>query len=182
MKLLDMANPVNVAKGAAGLAGTAVGVAETLTRETAHLARSGLHRLAGPGDQPARPERSALADESYPAATTDATTAVVKETPAESSTGGGSETAVADRRPPRKPSIVLPEPHAPEEPPVDVVGQALAAEAALGDRESPEGAGVAHEHRVASHDEAHGDAPLQRVEVEEIDDEVTAAFEDPQQD
>ena len=56
-------------------------------------------------------------------------------------------------------------------------GQALADEAALGDRQSSEGAGFAHEPRGASRDEEHGDAPLQRAETEGIDDEVTAALE-----
>jgi hypothetical protein len=69
------------------------------------------------------------------------------------------------------------EPHVPEQPPIDVVGQALAAEAALGDRVSPEGAGVAHEPRGASRDEEHGDAALQRAEVEGIADEVAAVLE-----
>jgi hypothetical protein len=73
------------------------------------------------------------------------------------------------------------EPHAPEEPPVDVVGQALAAETSLEGRQSPEGAGFAHEPRGASRDEEHGDAPLPRAETEGIDDEVTAALEGDQE-
>jgi hypothetical protein len=76
-----------------------------------------------------------------------------------------------------EPTTLPVEPRAPDEPPVDVVGQALAAEASLGDRQSPEGAGFAHEPRGASRDEEHGTAPLQRAETEGIDDELTAALE-----
>ena len=69
------------------------------------------------------------------------------------------------------------EPQAPDEPPVDVVGEALARESALGVGDSLEGAGSAHEPRAASRAAEHGEAPLQQSEREEIDDEVTAALE-----
>jgi hypothetical protein len=152
MKPLKLMNPVAVTKGAFGLAGTAVGVAETLAetvvRGTVHVAMSGLQRLAAL-DRP----------RSDPDAVTGAATA-----------------ETSPPQPQRRPDLPV-EPHAPEEPPVDVVGEALAAEAALGNRQSPVGAGFAHEPRGASRDEEHGDAPLQRAETEGIDDEVTAALE-----
>jgi len=163
MKLLKMANPVTVTKSAFGLAGSAVGLAGTVAREAVHLALSGLHQLGKPDDQ-------RMGDGQTEAA---AATGVTGPT-----TAAAAAVAVTDvPGAPKGPTIVPVEPHAPEEPPVDVVGEALAAEAALGDRESPEGAGVAHEPRGASRDEEHGDAALQRAEVEGIADEVTAALE-----
>ena len=75
------------------------------------------------------------------------------------------------------PTVVLAEPQAPEEPPIDVVGQALAAETALEEGQTPDGAGMAHEPRGASRDEEHGDAALQRAEADEIADEVAAVFD-----
>lgn len=75
------------------------------------------------------------------------------------------------------PTVVPVEPHAPKEPPVDVVGEAIAAERATEVGEGPGGAGVAHEPRGASRDEEHGDAALRRAEVEEIAQETTAALE-----
>jgi hypothetical protein len=71
------------------------------------------------------------------------------------------------------PDIVPVEPHAPEEPPVDVVGQALAAEA----DEGTEGVGLAHEPRGASRREEHGDVSLEPAEAEGIAEEVAAALE-----
>jgi hypothetical protein len=148
MNPCKLANPVTLTKGAFGLAGTTVGVVETVARGTVHVAIWGLRRLA-PGD------RSRLDDDR---ADSGVTTDVMNPP-----TSYGSTTLPV-------------EPRAPEEPPVDVVGQALAAEVSLGDRQSPEGAGFAHEPRGASRDEEHGDAPLQRAETEVIDDEVTAAL------
>jgi hypothetical protein len=63
--------------------------------------------------------------------------------------------------------VVLREPAPPLEPPIDVVGQALAAEA-----EQEAHAGRAGEPRGASRDEEHGDAALQRAEVDEIAEET----------
>jgi hypothetical protein len=56
----------------------------------------------------------------------------------------------------------------PQEPPVDVVGQALASEAAG----AQEGNGRATEPSASSRDEGHGDAGLQRAELEEWADEI----------
>lgn len=64
--------------------------------------------------------------------------------------------------------IVGREPQAPSEPPVDVVGEALAAEG-----QEPTGAGLAHEPRGSTRDEEHGDAPLQRAELDELLEETT---------
>ena len=95
--------------------------------------------------------------------------------------GNAGEPAVADETVPPGPTVVLAEPQAPAEPPVDVVGQALAAEAELGDAQIPDGAGMAHEPRAASRDEEHGDAALQRAEADEIADEVSAVLDgDPE--
>ena len=82
----------------------------------------------------------------------------------------------ADRQAPPGPTVVPAEPHAPPEPPIDVVGEALAAEAAA-ERGQAFGAGLAHEPRGASRAEEHGEAALQRAEVEEITEEAAAALE-----
>jgi hypothetical protein len=144
MKLPTIVNPIALTKGAVGLAGTAVGLVDTVARHGTHLVLSGLHRFM-PGDE---------SDERQ-----------TDSPPTE------------EARAPKGPTVAPVEPHTPEDPPIDVVGQALAAEAALGDHESPAGAGFAHEPRGASRDEEHGDAPLQRAEVEGIADEVTAALD-----
>jgi hypothetical protein len=158
MKLLKMVNPITVTKGAFGLAGTAVGVAETVVRGTA---QAGLHLLRASGEQIAATEQPEPAvDDTDPAAAV-----------------AGDDSVTDVEGAPPGPNVVAVEPHVPEQPPIDVVGQALAAEAALGDRVSPEGAGVAHEPRGASRDEEHGDAALQRAEVEGIADEVAAVLE-----
>ena len=72
--------------------------------------------------------------------------------------------------PPSAPNVVLAEPHAPDEPPVDVVGMALAAEA------DAEGGAFAHEPRAASREEEHG-AALRRTTLDEIIEETAAALE-----
>lgn len=148
MNPLKLVNPVTATKGTLVVAGKAIGTAGTVARGAAHVAKSGLQRLTT----------------SDPAGVVDQADSVV---PVDS-----TDPSAAYR------STDLPfAPLAADRPPVDVVGQALAAEAALGDRQSPEGAGFAHEPKVASHDEEHGDAPMHRTEREEMDDEVTAALE-----
>lgn len=154
MNLLKLANPVTVTKGAFGLAGTAVGLAETITRETAHVVLWSLHQLREAAEQ---------------GTGTEPTTA-----PAVTATDTGG-TVVEDVPP--GPTVAPVEPHAPAEPPVDVVGEALAAEAARDEGQGPEGAGLAHEPRGASREEEHGDTGLQRAEVEEIAEEAAAALE-----
>jgi hypothetical protein len=84
----------------------------------------------------------------------------------------------ADRQAPPGPTVVPAEPHAPQEPPIDVVGEALAAEAAAERGQATAGAGLAHEPRGASRAEEHGEAALQRAEVDEISEEAAAALED----
>ena len=69
------------------------------------------------------------------------------------------------------PQVVLREPAPPAEPPIDVVGQALAAEA-----EEESYGGRAGEPRGASRDEEHGDAALQRAEADEIAEETAEAL------
>ncbi len=79
---------------------------------------------------------------------------------------------------PAAPTAVIDEPHPPAEPPVDVVGEALAAEEAGQDGAAPLGSGFAHEPRGASRDEEHGEAALQRAEVDELAEEASGALED----
>jgi hypothetical protein len=132
MKLLTMMNPIAVTRGAFILAGSAVSLVDNVARETAHIVLSAAHRVGATAEhdgENARREAGAEVDTTR-GPTTDAATHAA-----------GNEVEGA----PRGPTTMPVEPHAPEEPPVDVVGQALAAEAALGDRESPDGAGLAHE-------------------------------------
>lgn len=164
MKLLKMVNPIAVTKEAFGLAGSAVGVAEVLAGRTTRIVVSSLHRLDIRGEQ-SRENEHVDSDATPP---TDVAGEPVVRIDAEVPDVEGRATG---------PRIVPVEPHAPEEPPIDVVGQALAAEAALGDRESPGGSGMAHEPRGASRDEEHGDASLQRAELDAIDEHVSAALE-----
>jgi hypothetical protein len=70
---------------------------------------------------------------------------------------------------PVEPQVVLREPGPPAEPPIDVVGQALANEA------EEQNGGRAGEPKAASRDETHGDASLQRAELDEIAEEVAEA-------
>ncbi len=151
MNVLKLANPLTVTKCAFGLAGTAVGLADTVAREAAHVVLSGLHHLGEAGEQTTGtgPTTAAPAE---PAATD------------------------VDKAPPG-PTVAPVEPHAPEEPPIDVVGEALDAEAAREEGIGSAGVDFAHEPRGASRDEEHGDAGLQRVEVEEIAEEAAAALD-----
>jgi hypothetical protein len=169
MNLLKLANPITVTKGAFGLAGTAVGLVDTMRRETAHLVVSGLRELGKLGEEPTGPSDSSERSEGVSADRADVTG------PTTAAAAAAAVTGVEGA--PKGPDIVPVEPHAPAEPPIDVVGQALAAEAALEDGQGPDGAGMAHEPRGASRDEEHGEAALQRAEVDEIDEEVTAVLE-----
>ena len=137
MNPLKLANPVTVLRGAVGLAGTAVGIASTVTRGTLQLALACLDRL----------DESRRQDERTAPSPARAVPTV-----------------------PREPSV-------PDGPPVDVVGETLAAEAAAARGDAPDGDGLAHEPRGASRDEEHGEAALQRAEVDEIADETAAALE-----
>jgi len=65
----------------------------------------------------------------------------------------------------------LPLPNLPEEPPVDIVEQVIAAE----ENGEPTRQGFATEPKGASRDETHGDAALQRAEVEELAEETVEA-------
>jgi hypothetical protein len=153
MNPIKMANPVTVTKGALGVASTAVGVAGTVVRTTADVLQSVLDQVG---------EAGSVNDRSGPGPTTAAAAAA-----AVTDVGGA----------PPGPTVVPAEPHAPQEPPIDVVGEALAAEAAADRGEGPAGAGLAHEPRGASRDEEHGEAALQRAEVDEITAEAAAALE-----
>jgi len=99
------------------------------------------------------------------------TAKTAKKAPAKKSTAKKAPAKKA--APVREPQLVLPEPAPPELPPIDVVGEALAAEAE-GDTV---GAGRTTEPRGASRDEEHGDAALQRAEAEEIAEEMVEMTE-----
>ncbi|HEU4545865.1 MAG TPA: hypothetical protein VFR88_06205 [Microlunatus sp.] len=157
--------PVGVTRGAFHLAGAAAGLGGTVARETAHVLRT------GQGDEHVAHTRGAssagLTDDPNIAGPTTAAAAAAAAAAAVTDVTGT----------PPGPTVVPVEPHAPEQPPVDVVGDALAAEAAADRGEGPEGVDLAHEPRAASRDEEHGDAALQRAEVEEIAEEASAAQE-----
>jgi hypothetical protein len=169
MNPINMANPINVTKGAFGLAGTAVGLAGTVVRTTAHVLLSVLDQLGRVGEPGPSAERNRWAgaagfvDDASVTGPTTAAAAAAAVTGVEGAPSG--------------PTVVPAEPHAPEEPVIDVVGEALAAEAAAERGEGPDGAGLAHEPRGASRDEEHGEAALQRAEVDEITEEAAAALE-----
>jgi hypothetical protein len=156
---LKLMNPVTVIKGAVGLAGTAVGVVETLAGGTAHLARSGLQRLN-------TPNQLGLDDEYHSKVAANVMNPSAPREPADL---------------PVEPELPV-QPHAPDEPPIDVVGEALARESALGDGQSFERAGFAHEPSAASRADEHGEAPFERIRREEIDEEVTAGIEGDSED
>jgi hypothetical protein len=169
MNPIKIVNPVNVTKGAFGLAGTAVGLAGTVVRATVQVLLAVLDQLGQVGEPGASAERNRstgaagfVDDASMPGPTTAAAAAA-------------AVTGVQGA--PSGPTVVPAEPHAPEEPVIDVVGEALAAEAAAERGEGPDGAGLAHEPRGASRDEEHGEAALQRAEVDEITEEAAAALE-----
>ena len=159
MNAFDAVNPVAVTKRVAGLAGTAVGLTGTVAREAVHapvgVARGAYH-VAGAA--------AGLAG------------SVVRETRHALRPDPGAD-VVGDLEDQPDPAVVQTEPHLPDEAPVDVVGEALAREAAAERGEGPQGAGMAHEPRGASRREEHGDAALQRAEREEIAEETAAALE-----
>jgi hypothetical protein len=155
MNPIKLANPVNVTKGAFSAASTAVGLASAAVGKTAHVLESVLDQLGG-------------ADEV-------GTSAEMQGGPTTAAAAAAAVTDV-DSAPPG-PTVAPVEPHAPAEPPVDVVGETLAAEAAAERGEDLAGAGLAHEPRGASRDEEHGEAALQRAEVDEISAEAAAALE-----
>jgi cell division septation protein DedD len=148
MNAIKLANPITVAKGAFDLAGTAVRLAGTVVRVGTHV----VFVVVGALDEIGR--------------------SVTTAEPGPPAPEADDRTDVAPG-----PTIVLAEPHAPEEPIIDVVGEALAAETAPADEEGAADLAFAHEPRGASRDEEHGEAELQRAEVDEIDEEVAAALE-----
>ena len=189
MNPLKAANPITVTKRVFGLAGAAVGLTGTVAREAVHapvgVTRGAFHlagtaaRLGGTvARETANVLRTGQGDE-HVAHTWGAGSADVTDDPniAGPTTAAAAAAAVSDvTGSPPGPTVVPVEPHAPEEQPVDVVGEALAAEAAAERGDGPEGVGMAHEPRGASRDEEHGDAGLQRAEVEEIAEEASAAL------
>lgn len=152
MKLVKMANPVAVTRAALGLGGEVIGVASSVAgsvaRQTAQVV---VDRLF-----PELPHEPDVAE----------TAPLEDDLP-------DDDVSVAPG-----PTTVPVEPHAPEEPPVDVVGRALAAEA-RGDQAPTHGAGFAHEPRGASRDDERGEVPWQQAEADEVADEVDAGLEPP---
>ncbi len=161
MNAFELTNPIQVTKRVAGIAGTAVGLTGAVAREAVH-APVGVARGAA---------QFAGAAAGF-AGTVVRGTAQALRAP-EATTEEVEHATVV----PPGPNVVRPVPQAPEEPPVDVVGQALAAEAAA-DRGDVLGGGVAHEPRGASRDEEHGEASLQRAEEDELAEEVSATLTD----
>jgi len=159
MNPLKAANPVTAAQGAIGLAGAAAGLAGTVARGAVHapvgMARGALHGASAAAGMARQTVHVLWADHEDE-----------HVTPPSGPAGA-----------PQGPTVAHVEPHAPEEPPVDVVGEALAAEAADERGEGASGAGIAHEPHAASRDEEHGNAALRRATVEEIADETAAALE-----
>lgn len=187
MNPLKAANPITVTKGAFHLAGAAAGLAGTVAREAVHapvdVTRGAFHlagAAAGLAGTVARETAHVLLTGQVDQhdSVVDGSDVTGDPNIAGPTTAAAAEAAVTDvPGAPPGPTIVPVEPHAPEEPPVDVVGAALAAEAAAERGEGPDGAGMAHEPHGASRDEEHGDAALQRAEVEEIAEEVAAALD-----
>ena len=150
MNPIKIVNPVNETKCAFGLVGTAVGLAGTVGRSTAHVLLTGLHDLQEAADQGTGAKRKATAG----------ATGVVNDAHIPGpTTAAAAAAAVTDvEGAPPGPTVVPAEPHAPQEPLIDVVGEALAAEAAAEPGEAPDGLGLAHEPRGASRDGARGRA------------------------
>jgi hypothetical protein len=183
MNLLKAANPITVTKGAFGLAGTAVGLAGTVARGAVHapvdLTRGAIH-VASRAGRVARETAHTLGtgqgDEHEAREMVSALRADEGEEQGARPRESGSTGVTEDPNIPG-PTVVPAEPHAPAEPPVDVVGAALATEAAAERGEGPDGVGLAHEPHAASRDEEHGDTGLQRATLEEIAEETAAALE-----
>ena len=167
MNPIKMANPVTVTKGALGVAGTAVGVAGAVVRTTADVVASVLDQLGQADASGTGADRTGSAG---------AVGSGNDRAGAGPTTAAAAAAATEVAGAPPGPTVVPAEPHAPQEPPIDVVGEALAAEAAA-ERGQAFGAGLAHEPRGASRAEEHGEAALQRAEVEEITEEAAAALE-----
>jgi ribonuclease E len=185
------ARAVGLAKG---VASTGAAAAEGLAQHAAdrmrrHHAAPGNQRQpveqSEPQEDPGSPEPSdASAGISESRAEQPIEPAVKKAAKKAPATKAAAKKAPAKKTAPKKtaakranepvddgPQIVLREPAPPELPPIDVVGQALAAEAA----EEPH-AGRAGEPRGASRDEEHGEAALQRAEADEIAEETAEAL------
>jgi hypothetical protein len=171
MNPIKAANPVTVTKGAFRLAGTAAGLAGTAARRAVHAPVAMTRSAADLAGSSAALLGTAARGAGH-ALRTDH-----DDEHAAPSPGAGSPTSQDAGGAGASPTVVLTEPRAPEEPPVDVVGEALAAEAAAQGGQGHDGGGLAHEPRGASRDEEHGDAALLRAEVEEIAQETAAALE-----
>ncbi|HET6560267.1 MAG TPA: hypothetical protein VFG72_00180 [Marmoricola sp.] len=155
--LKTTAQAVGVAKG---VATTGAAAAEGLAQHAADRMR---HRQATPVRQSEPAQSPEASSESEPEPDD-------KPRPAAKKTAKKTAKKAPGKRhqaPDDGPQVVLREPAPPAEPPIDVVGEALAAEA-----QEEQYGGRAGEPRGASRDEEHGDASLQRAEVDEIADET----------
>ncbi|WP_162529862.1 hypothetical protein [Nocardioides caldifontis] len=183
-------NPVGTAGQALGLAKTAVSTGVTVAEGVAHVAADKLRARQGKGAAPVEvtpdttgtaqepvPQERAGGEEATPAKKAPAAKKAAKKAPAAKKAGSGPTKKgapakkAAKKAAPPEPQVVLAEPAPPEEPPVDIVEQVLAAE---GD-EAPVG-GHATEPKAASRDESHGDAAMQRAEFDEIAEEQAEAL------
>ncbi len=164
--------------GAAAAEGIAQHAADRIRRQTAGAHHPPVRQSEPQTESQADPGQSQPADadadpaaeptsgatETKPAKKTAAKKTAAKKTTAKKTTAKKTpEPRPADDGP----QVVLREPAPPVEPPIDVVGQALAAEA-----EEQSYGGRAGEPRGASRDEEHGEAALQRAEVDEIAEET----------
>ena len=120
----------------------------------------------------AKAASTAKATTAMAAGTAKDTAGTAKATAKKAAKRPGTKKAAAKKTAKREPQVVLAEPAPPVEPPIDVVGQALAAEA-----QDTTGAGRATEPRGASRDEEHGNAGLQSAETAEILAEIAEASE-----
>ena len=149
-----------VVGGAKGVVATGTSVAGAAAKSaTSHL-HPGKHADEGTPEQETTPRSQ---DEPTPEEEPEPATG-----PAESATA-----QQADEPEEVEPQVVLREPGPPPEPPIDVVGEALAAE---GTDPVVSAGGHATEPKATTRDEEHGEAALQRAEAEEIAEETAEAF------
>jgi ribonuclease E len=146
-------HPVSTAGHVAGHAKTVATTGTTVAaRLVPHPGKKG--EAPSPAAPAEAPEKSPVADE-----------------PTRSSAPADEKVEVVEGPVEVTPEVVLKEPAPPQEPPVDIVEQVLAAE----DQE-PKYGGHATEPKATTRDEEHGEAGLQRAEAEEIAEEIAEAF------
>jgi hypothetical protein len=158
-----------------GLTGTAVSAVRHPFRTTGRVV-GGAKVVVATGTSVAGSAARSATSRFHPARSTEdaGTPSPVDQQASEPSASEGdtaAETRSVEQPQEVEPQVVLREPGPPLEPPIDVVGEALAAEAS-----EPTYGGHATEPKATTRDEEHGDAALQRAEAEEIAEEVAEAF------